>query len=91
MDKLISKIGFLLFLLGAGGMDSQNQIVPAVMVLLGLAILAISAFVERREKHGISYRVLEWEMPQLRKQQKRLDGMAFYIEERSDNRYPKKI
>ena len=49
MDKLMSKIGFLLFLLGAGGMDSQNQIVPAAMVLLGLAILAISAFVERRE------------------------------------------
>ena len=44
-------LGFVLLLLGAGGMDSQNQIVPAVMVLLGLAILAISAFVERREKH----------------------------------------
>ena len=84
-------IGFLMFVIGAAGIDSQNQIVPAVMVLLGLAILAISAFVERREKHGISYRVLEWEMPQLRKQQKRLVGMAFYIEERSDNRYPKKL
>ena len=77
---MLGYIGFLMFLLGAGGMDSPNQIVPAVMVLLGLAILAISAFVERREKHGISYRVLEWEMPQLRKQQKRLVGMAFYIE-----------
>lgn len=88
---MIQKLGFLLFMIGAGGMDSNNQLVPAVMVLLGLAILAISAFVERREKHGISYRVLEWEMPQLRKQQKRLVGMAFYIEERSDNRYPKKI
>lgn len=46
MDKLISKIGFLLFLLGAGGMDSQNQIVPAAMVLIGLALIAINAIKE---------------------------------------------
>ena len=48
---MLGYIGFLMFVIGAAGMDSQNQIVPAVMVLLGLVILAISAFVERREKH----------------------------------------
>ena len=88
---MIQKLGFLLLIIGCAGIESENMLIPAVMVILGLVILAISAFVERREKHGISYRVLEWEMPQLRKQQKRLVGMAFYIEERSDNRYPKKL
>lgn len=54
----MQKIGFVLFLLGAGGMDSPNMAVPAVMVLSGLSILAVSAWRERRkgqyDKTGIN-------------------------------------
>ena len=39
-------LGFVLLLLGAGGMDSQNQIVPSVMFLLGLAIISVVAYKE---------------------------------------------
>lgn len=45
--KILGGIGFILLLLGAGGMDSQNQIVPAAMILVGLAILAITAIKEK--------------------------------------------
>ena len=44
----MKKVAFIIFLLGAGGMDSPNMIVPAVMVFSGLGILAISAWRERR-------------------------------------------
>ena len=47
----MDKIGFILLLLGAGGMDSPNMAVPSVMVLVGLALLAISAWRERGEEH----------------------------------------
>ena len=40
-------IGFLLFLLGAGGMDSPNRLVPAIMVLVGLALVGIEAIKEK--------------------------------------------
>lgn len=46
----MQKLGFILFLLGAGGMDSPNMAVPAVMVLVGLAMVGISALKERRKK-----------------------------------------
>ena len=46
MYKLTSKLGFLLFMIGAGGMDSHNQLVPAAMVLIGLAIIGITALKE---------------------------------------------
>lgn len=45
----MQKVGFILFLLGAGGMDNPNMAVPAVMVLSGLVILAVSVYIERRE------------------------------------------
>ena len=32
-------LGFLLFLIGAAGMDSANQIIPAIMLIVGLTIL----------------------------------------------------
>ena len=88
---MITKLGFLLFIIGAAGMDSPNVTVPAIMVLSGLAIIAVSAFLERRRIYGISYRVLQWEMPKLRKQPERLVGVAFYIERRSDYGYSKNL
>lgn len=49
----MQKVGFVLFLLGAGGMDSSNMAVPAVMLLSGLGILAVTAWRERRkEQYG---------------------------------------
>lgn len=42
----MDKVGFLLFLLGAGGMDSPDVTVPAVMVVGGLAIIGLSAIKE---------------------------------------------
>lgn len=83
----MSKLGFLLFMLGAGGMDSPDVTVPAIMVLSGIGIIGISAFLERRKEYGISYRVLQWKMPKLRKRSKRLVGVVFYIERRSDYRH----
>ena len=77
---MISKLGFLLFILGGAGMDSPDRTVPAIMVLSGLAIIAVSAFMERRRKYGLSYRICQWKMPKLRAQSKRLVGVAFYIE-----------
>ena len=41
--------GFMLFMLGAAGVDSPNMAVPATMVLSGLTILSISALLERRQ------------------------------------------
>ena len=57
MDKLFSKIGFLLFMIGAAGMDSQDRTVPVIMVLVGLAIIGITVLAERSRSYGISYRV----------------------------------
>ena len=42
----MDKIGFVLFLLGAAGMDSPDVTVPAVMVVGGLAITGLSAIKE---------------------------------------------
>lgn len=50
---MITKLGFLLFIIGAAGMDSPNRTAPVIMVLSGLAIIAVSAFLERRKHHGI--------------------------------------
>ena len=47
----IQKMGFLLFMIGSAGMDSQNVTVPTTMVLMGLSIIGVTALLERR-KHG---------------------------------------
>lgn len=44
---MYNKVGFLLFLIGAAGMDSQNQTIPAVMVAIGLVILITAALKEK--------------------------------------------
>ena len=43
----MSKLGFLLFIIGAAGMDSPNVVVPAIMVLSGLVIIGITAIKEK--------------------------------------------
>lgn len=76
----MDKLGFLLFMLGGAGMDSPNRTIPVIMILIGLVLIAVSVFRERRKQYGISYRVCQWKMPKLRKKSKRLVGVAFYIE-----------
>ena len=43
---MLSKLGFLLFIIGAAGMDSPNVIIPVIMVLTGLAIIGMTAIKE---------------------------------------------
>ena len=43
----MQKVAYLLFVIGAAGMDSPNMAVPAVMVLSGLGILAVSVFINK--------------------------------------------
>lgn len=40
LHKIIGTIGFILLMLGAGGMDSHSMAVPAVMAVLGMALLS---------------------------------------------------
>ena len=67
----MQKVGFILFLLGAGGMDSPGA-VPAVMLLSGLGILAVSAWRERRKEQygatGIQSQRHSGNVPDIRKQ-----------------------
>lgn len=51
---MIGAIGFLLLMVGAGGMDSQNLIIPAVMAIGGLLMLWAESkkTVRRRPKHS---------------------------------------
>lgn len=51
IHKFLCGVGFVLFMVGACGMDSESIVVPAAMILIGLMIL----FAESRneEKNGI--------------------------------------
>lgn len=51
---MIGAIGFLLLMVGAGGMDSQNLIIPAAMAIGGLLMLWVESkkTVRRRPKHS---------------------------------------
>lgn len=42
-------LGFLLLLLGAGGMDNENLMIPAVFVLVGLALVVVENLVQKRK------------------------------------------
>ena len=68
----MQKVGFILFLLGAAGMDSPNMEVPAVMVLGGLTLLAVTAWKERRKGQydatGIQSQRHSGNVPDIRKQ-----------------------
>ncbi len=68
----MQKVGYLLFILGAAGVDSPNVAVPAVMVLSGLGILTVSAWRERSkgqyDKAGIKSQRYSRNVPDIRKQ-----------------------
>ena len=44
LHKIIGTIGFILFILGAGGMDSHSMAVPASMAMTGMGMLYWSAW-----------------------------------------------
>ena len=52
----MQKVGFILFVLGAAGMDSPDIAVPVGMVLVGLAILAMAALKEKCNKSSVNSR-----------------------------------
>ena len=43
LNEIIGIIGFILLLLGAGGMDSESLLALALMTLLGIALLSLVA------------------------------------------------
>ena len=49
--KMLGKIGFISLMLGCAGIESENMIVPAVMVLLGLGFIAIEYLKEKSSAH----------------------------------------
>ena len=44
MDKFLGGSGFTMMMLGVAGMDSENVLIPSVMLVVGLALLSIGAF-----------------------------------------------
>lgn len=44
---MLGKIGFIFLMLGCAGVESENMIIPAVMVLLGLAFIVIEYLKEK--------------------------------------------
>lgn len=44
LHKIIGTIGFILLILGAGGMDSYSMVIPAIMALAGMGMLYWSAW-----------------------------------------------
>lgn len=47
--KYIGYAGFLMFLIGGAGMDNGNQIIPAVLALIGVALLYLDYKLEGKE------------------------------------------
>ncbi|MBQ7925920.1 MAG: hypothetical protein IJ335_06450 [Lachnospiraceae bacterium] len=50
MDKLIGGTGLMMFFIGASAMDSDPVLVPAVMTIVGLALMAVSAREVEKDK-----------------------------------------
>ena len=44
LHKIIGIIGFILLVLGAGGMDSESLLAPALMAMTGMGMLYWSAW-----------------------------------------------
>ena len=68
---MLSTLGFLLFLIGAGGMDNQDVTIPTIMILSGMVFILLEVIRERI--------ICNWENPRMLKQQERFVIGAFYI------------
>jgi len=54
------KIGFLALMLGGAGMDGPNKLIPALLVLIGLAVIGLSVL---KEKGLAPRRPKQWTRP----------------------------
>ena len=43
---MFSKLGYVLLMLGCAGIESENMMVPAIMAIVGITIIGISAIKE---------------------------------------------
>lgn len=50
MKKISGKVIFVLFLISAAAMDSENMIIPGVMCLVSICLLYISCRIEMSKK-----------------------------------------
>lgn len=50
--RIIEYIGSIMFMIGACGMDSENQLIPAAVLFAGLAIIGITMHIEEGAGHG---------------------------------------
>ena len=48
---MLGKIGFVLMMLGCAGIESENMIIPAVMVIAGLTFIGIEYLKEKSFSH----------------------------------------
>ena len=48
---MLGKIGFISLILGCAGVESENMIIPAVMVLVGLALIGFEYLKEKSFSH----------------------------------------
>lgn len=53
IHKVLGGIGFVLFMIGACGMDSESIVVPASMLLFGLALAFIASRNEKQHDNKI--------------------------------------
>lgn len=43
LHKIIGMIGFILLMLGAGGMDSTSMLAPGILAMVGMGLLLLTA------------------------------------------------
>ena len=71
-NRKMQYIGFLMFVIGAAGIDGPNITIPVVMVLGGLGILAVSALREQKgewyDTASITSQRYSRNVPDIRKQ-----------------------
>ena len=64
-------IGYLMFVIGAAGVDGDDMIKSALICFAGLVVLAVSAWRERRKQYdtaGIKSKRNSGNVPNIRKQ-----------------------
>lgn len=43
MQKITGTVGFAMFMLGAGGMDSTSMLAPGILAMVGMGLLLLTA------------------------------------------------
>lgn len=50
LHKIIESVGYVMILLGAGGIESDPMIVPGMMAIAGLGLVGVEVLWERRRE-----------------------------------------